>query len=175
MALSQSIRQAIGTAWRGVLSAVNSGQSGVQAVARSVQNILPGVAPPALLDTQVVNQLAGMANSWVNARDAYGALGPDDQITSAAVTLAPWSMDLNAFNAAPGYHVVVGFNVEGQTAPVHRTITGITNVDVTRSQFDDLMLINGQALSVGTTPGGGVGGVVTGISSVTITVGPAGA
>jgi hypothetical protein len=65
--------------------------------------------------------------------------------------------------------------VEGQTNPVHRTITGITNVDMVRSDFDNLMLVNGQALSVGTTPGGGIGGVVTGIASVTITVGPSGA
>ena len=173
MALGQSIRQAIGTAWRAVLSAVNAGQSGFETVAQSVQNLLPEVAPPALLDTSVVDQLSSMAGSWVAARKAYSALGPDDPITSAAVTLAPWSMDLNAYNAAPGHHVIVGYNVEGQTAPVFRTITGVGNLNVTRSQFDDLMLVNGQALSVGTTPGGGVGGVVTGIDSVTITVGPA--
>lgn len=82
-------------------------------------------------------------------------------------------MDLNSFNAAPSYHVVVGYNVEGQAGIQYRTITGIDNVDLTRSEFDDLMLVNGQALSVGTTPGGGVGGVVTGVDSVTITVGPA--
>jgi hypothetical protein len=175
MALGQTIRQAIGTAWRGVLSAVSAGQSGVATVAQAVQNILPNVPPPALLDTSVVDQLAGMANSWVAAKNAYDALAPTDQITSDAVTLAPWSMDLNSFNAAPAYHVVVGFNVEGQPATVHRTITGISNVDMTRGEFDNLMLVNGQALSVGTTPGGGVGGVVTGIDSVTITVGPAGA
>jgi len=175
MALGQSIRQAIGTAWRGVLGAVNAGQSGVSAVAGAVQNILPGVAPPSLLDTTVVNQLAGMANSWINARENYAALAPTDPITSDAVTLAPWSMDLNAFNAAPSYHVVVGFNVEGQSSPVFRTVTGINNVDMPRQDFDNLMLVNGQALSVGTTPGGGVGGVVTGVDSVTITVGPPGA
>ena len=175
MALGKSIRQAIGTAWRGILGAANAGQSAVNTVAQAVQNILPNVPPPSLLDTSVVDQLAGMANSWVNARQAYDALSPGDQIDSSAVTLAPWSMDLNAFNAAPAYHVVVGFNVEGQTAPVFRTITGIRNVDMTRGEFDNLMLVNGQALSVGTTPGGGVGGVVTGVDSVTITVGPAGA
>lgn len=175
MALGNSIRQAIGTAWRGILSAVNAGQSGVQAVASAVQNQLPDIVPPALLDTSTVDQLAGMANSWVNARNAYDALAPGDQIDSSAVTLAPWSMDLNSFNAAPAYHVVVGFNVEGTANPVFRTITGISNVDMTREEFDNLMLVNGQALSVGTTPGGGVGGVVTGVDSVTITVGPAGA
>jgi hypothetical protein len=175
VALGNSIRQAIGTAWRGMLGAVNSGKSAVGAVAEAVQNILPNTPPPSLLDTSVVDQLAGMANSWVNARQAYDALSPGDQIDASAVTLAPWSMDLNTFNAAPAYHVVVGFNVEGQGAPVFRTITGINNVDMTREEFDNLMLVNGQALSVGTTPGGGVGGVVTGVDSVTITVGPAGA
>lgn len=175
MALGQSIRQAIGTAWRGILGAVNAGQSGVQAVANAVQNVLPGVAPPALLDTSVVDQLSGMAGSWVAAREAYNALDPADQITSDTVTLAPWSMDLNAFNAAPSYHVVVGFNVEGIAGPQFRTITGINSVDMTRGEFDNLMLVNGQALSVGTTPGGGLGGVVSGVDSVTITVGPSGA
>lgn len=175
MALGQSIRQAIGTAWRGILGAVNAGQSGVQAVANAVQNVLPNVAPPALLDTSVVDQLSGMAGSWVAARQAYNALAPADQITSDTVTLAPWSMDLNAFNAAPSYHVVVGFNVEGIAGPQFRTITGINSVDMTRGEFDNLMLVNGQALSVGTTPGGGLGGVVSGVDSVTITVGPSGA
>lgn len=173
MPLGQSIRQAIGTAWRSVLSAVNQGQSGPATVATSVQNILPGVIPPALLDTSVVDQLSGMANSWVSARNNYDALNPGDQINSDAITLAPWSMDLNSFNAAPSYHVVVGYNVEGVAEIQYRTITGIENVDMTRAEFDDLMLVNGQALSVGTTPGGGVGGVVTGVDSVTITVGPA--
>ena len=158
-----------------MLGAVNAGGSAVNTVAQAIQNILPNVPPPALLDTTTVDQLAGMANSWVNARESYDALAPTDPIDSSAVTLAPWSMDLNAFNAAPAYHIVVGFNVEGQPAPVFRTITGINNVDMTRAEFDNLMLVNGQALSVGTTPGGGVGGVVTGVDSVTITVGPAGA
>ena len=174
MALGQSIRQAIGTAWRSVLSAVSAGQSGFETVSRSVQNLLPGVAPPALLDTAVVEQLSAMAGSWAAARDAFGAAGPGDIIDSSMVTLAPWSMDLNQFNAMPGYHIVIGINVEGQASPVYRTITGISQLPALAGELRDAMMINAQALSVGTTPGGGVGGIVTGIASVVITVGPAG-
>lgn len=173
MALGQSIRQAIGTAWRGILGAVNAGQSGAATVAQAVQNVLPGVAPPALLDTAVVDQLSSMAGSWVAARDAFGAAADGDIIDSHMITWAPWSMDLNSFNTLPSYHIVVGINVEGQEAPVFRTITGISQLPVTVGELRDSMLINAQALSVGTTPGGGVGGVVDSIDSVTITVGPA--
>lgn len=173
MALSQSIRNAIGTAWRGVLGAVNAGQSAYQTVAQAVQNVLPGVAPPALLDTQVVDQLASMAGSWVNAREAFGAADPSDPIDSSMITLAPWSQDINQQNLLPNFHLVVGINVEGLEQPVFRTITGISQLPVTVGELQDSTLINAQALSVGTTPGGGVGGVVTGIDSITITVGPA--
>lgn len=173
MALGQSIRQAIGTAWRGILGAVSAGQSGVQTVAQAVQNVLPGVAPPALLDTAVVDQLSSMAGSWVAARESFGAAADGDIIDASMITWAPWSMDLNAFNTLPSYHVVIGINVEGQEAPVFRTITGISQLPVTVGELRDSMMINAQALSVGTTPGGGVGGVVDSIDSVTITVGPA--
>ena len=173
MALGQSIRNAIGTTWRGILSAVNSGQSAVQTVARAAGIIGEQLAPPVLLDTQVTDQLAGMANSWVAARDTFGAANPDDPITSAMITLAPWSADLNTFNALPNYHLVVGINVEGQETPVYRTITGISQLPETVEELRQSTLVNALAMSVGTTPGGGVGGTVTGIDSVTITVGPA--
>lgn len=173
MALSNTIRSAIGTAWRGILSAVNQGASAVQTVAQAVQNILPNVPPPGLLDTSVTDQLAGMAQSWVAAREAIGNAAATDALDSSMVTLAPWSMDLNAFNTLPSYHVILGINVEGQEEPVFRTITGITDLPATVGEFSDAMLVNAYALSVGTTPGGGVGGTVTGLDSITITVGPA--
>jgi len=173
MALGESIRSAIGTAWRGILSAANTGRSAVQTVAQAVQNLLPEVAPPGLLDTTVVDQLAGMAGSWVNARDTFGRAGPEDLITADMITLAPWSMDLNQYNTLPGYHLVVGITVEGQEKPVYRTITGISQLPATVGELTDTALINATALSVGTTPGGGVGGTVLGIDSITITVGPA--
>lgn len=173
MALGQSIRNAIGTTWRGILSAVDAGQSAVQTVARAVGIIGEQLAPPVLLDTQVTDQLAGMASSWVNARDTFGAADPNDPITSAMITLAPWSMDLNSFNTMPSYHLVAGINVEGQEGPVFRTITGISSLPETVGELLQNTYVNALAMSVGTTPGGGVGGTVTGIDSITITVGPA--
>lgn len=173
MALGQSIRSAIGTAWRGILGAVSRGQSAVQTVGEAVQQIGAELAPPALLDTEVVDQLSGLANSWISARDALGRAEPTDAIDSSMITFAPWSMDLNAYNAAPSYHLVVGINVEGQDQPVYRTLTGITHLPPTVGELQQATEINATALSVGTTPGGGVGGTVTGIDSITITVGPA--
>jgi hypothetical protein len=173
MALGQSIRNAIGTAWRGILGAVSAGQSGVQTVSEAVQNILPEVAPPALLDTAVVDQLSSMAQSWVAAKEAFGAAADEDEIDSSMITLAPWSMDLNAYNAQPGYHLVVGINVEGQQAPVFRTITGVDSLPATVGELRATSFINATAMSVGTTPGGGIGGTVDSIDSITITVGPA--
>lgn len=173
MALGQSIRQAIGTAWRGMLGAVSRGQSAVQAVGQAVQQIGQDVAPPVLLDTSVVNQLAGMANSWIAARDALGRAEPADPITASMITFAPWSMDLNAYNASPAYHLVVGINVEGLPEPVYRTITGIRNLPPTVGELQQATYVNTLAMSVGTTPGGGVGGTVQSVDSITITVGPA--
>lgn len=173
MALGQSIRQGIGTAWRSILSAVSRGQSGVETVREAVQQIGAQVAPPALLDTSVVDQLAGMANSWVEAEQAFTAAADTDPIDASMITFAPWSMDLNNYNANPGYHVILGIEVEGQEALAYRTITGITGLPPTVGELRAAMDLNAQVLSVGTTPGGGVGGTVLGVKSVTITVGPA--
>jgi hypothetical protein len=82
-------------------------------------------------------------------------------------------MDLNSFNASPSYHLVLGINVEGQAQPVYRTVTGIQQLPDTVGELRSAQLINAYAMSVGTTPGGGVGGTVTGLDSITITVGPA--
>lgn len=173
MALGQSIRQAIGAVWRGILSAVSAGQSGVETVRGAVQQIGAEVAPPALLDTTVVDQLAGMAGSWVAAEQSLTAAADSDPIDASMITFAPWSMDLNAYNAAPGYHVILGIQVEGQEALAYRTITGITGLPPTVGELRAAMDLNAQVLSVGTTPGGGVGGTVEGVKSITITVGPA--
>lgn len=173
MALGQSIRSAIGTAWRGVLSAVNQGISGVETVGRAVASIGREASPPGLLDTTVVDQLASMAGGWVNAREAVSAAGDGDQVDASMVTLAPWSMDLNAFNAQPSYHVILGINVAGLEGVQYRTITGITDLPATVGELRSAMTVNAVALSVGTTPGGGVGGEVESLDSITITVGPA--
>jgi hypothetical protein len=72
----------------------------------------------------------------------------------------------------PSYHIVLGINVEGQEQPVYRTVTGVTDLPGTVGELLDAMGVNAIAMSVGTTPGGGVGGTVAGIDSMTITVGP---
>lgn len=173
MALGQSIRSAIGTVWRAALSAVSAGQSAASTIGDAITSIGRDAVPPALLDTSVTQQIASMAGSWVAAKDAFGAAAPGDQIDASMITMAPWSMDLNAYNASPAYHIVVGLNVEGETAPVFRTITGITDLPPTVGQLTDLLDVNAAAMQVGTTPGGGIGGTYLSLDSVTITVGPA--
>lgn len=173
MALGQSLRNGIGTLWRGVLSAVEAGQSVFQTAQRTTEAVIAAGLPPQVIDTQVMDQLAGMAGSWVNARDTLSSAADSDPIDSSMVTLAPWSMDLNSFNASPSYHLVIGINVEGQEQPVYRTITGIDQLPASVGELRSAQLINAYALGVGTNPGGGVGGTVTGVDSITITVGPA--
>jgi len=173
VALGQSIRNAIGTVWRAALSAAAAGQSAARTIGEAVSQIGQAAAPPVLLDTAVTEQIASMAGSWVAARDALSAASDDAQIDAGMITLAPWSMDLNAFNAAPAYHLVVGMHVEGQDEPVYRTITGITDLPPTVGELRALTDANAAAMQVGTTPGGGVGGTYLGIDSITITVGPA--
>lgn len=173
MALGQSIRNGIGMVWRGVLSAAEAGQSVYQTVQGTLRAFQQENIPSAVLDTSVVDQLAGMASSWIAARDAVSNAAATDPIDSSMVTFAPWSMDLNSFNASPSYHLVLGINVEGQEQPVYRTVTGITQLPDTVGELQSAQLINAYAMSVGTNPGGGVGGTVTGLDSVTITIGPA--
>jgi len=173
MALGQSIRNAIGTVWRVALSAASAGQSAANTIGQAIANIGTSAVPPVLLDTSVTEQIASMAGSWVEAKDTLSAAGDDDQIDASMITLAPWSMDLNAYNAAPSYHLVVGLNVEGQTEPVYRTITGITDLPPTVGELRAITDANAAAMQVGTTPGGGIGGTYTGLDSITITVGPA--
>jgi len=173
VALGQSIRNAIGTVWRVALSAASAGQSAASTIGAAVRQIGQQAAPPVLLDTAATEQIASMAGSWVAARDALTAADDDDQISSGMITLAPWSMDLNAYNAAPSYHLVVGMIVEGQDEPVYRTITGITDLPPTVGELRAVTDANAAAMQVGTTPGGGVGGTYLGLASITITVGPA--
>ena len=173
MALGQSIRQAIGTVWRGALSAASAGQSAYETISQAIRDIGSAAVPPGLLDTQAQQQIAAMAGSWVAAKDALSAAADDDQVSASMITLAPWSMDLNAYNASPSYHLVVGVKVAGQDEPVYRTITGITDLPPTVGELRAITDANAAAMQVGTTPGGGIGGQYEGIDSITITVGPA--
>ena len=173
MALGQSIRSAIGTVWRAALSAAGRGQSAAQVIGQAVGDIGAAVVPPALLDTAVTEQISSMAGSWVAAKEALTGAADDDEISAGMITMAPWSMDLNAYNAAPSYHLVVGVNVEGQDEPVYRTITGITDLPPTVGQLRAITDANAAAMQVGTVPGGGIGGTYLGLASITITIGPA--
>lgn len=175
MPLGSSIRQGIGTFWRGVLSAVQAGQSAFQTVTGLGDRFRQAGLPVSVIEPGQIDQLTGLAASWVHATYTTSTADDTANITSGMVAMAPWSMDLNQFNTMPGYHIVVGINVEGQSKPVYRTITGVTTLPATVGELRDLAIANAHAMSVGTTPGGGVGGTVTGLHSVTVTVAPSGA
>lgn len=173
MALGRSIRNAIGSTWRAILSGVSRGQSAASSISQAIENIPSSILPPVLTDNATMQQIASMAESWQAATDAFGRAAGEATVDAGMITLAPWSMDLNAFNAAPSYHIVLGARIEGREELQYRTVTGITDLPGTVQELRDLADLWAQSMSVGTTPGGGMGGTVLEVPSVTITVGPA--
>lgn len=175
MPLTRSIRQGIGTVWRGVLSAVQSGRdlfSFTAGIKREYQ--LQGI-PESQVSTQVIDYFGQVAGGWDSATRAVADAQGTDSVTGRMIALAPWSMPLDEYNTMPGYHIVIGVKVEGVTEPVFRTITGVTALPATVDGLNALAYANAVAMSAATTAAGGVGGTVTGIHSVTVTVGPSGA
>ena len=173
MALGQSIRNVLGFVGGVARAAAARGQSAMQAIGQYVQGTPAAEVPPALQDTAAVTQVAEWAQSLEAARQALSSATDDAAIDSSMITFQSWSMDLNSYNAMPGYHLIVGINVEGQDEPVYRTITGITDLPPTAGELRDITDANAAAMQIGTTPGGGIGGTYLGIDSITITVGPA--
>lgn len=177
MALGSSLRTAIGTAWRSVQSGARRGLS-VFGMGEKIQSGLERAGlPPTLIDTSVVDQLAGMAHGIEQSTQALSQADDNALIDSSMVSLAPWSADLNTFNAAPGYraHVEVQYiDAAGEPQTAWRYVTGISDVSMPVGEFRAAMRLNVEAMMVGTTPGGGIGGTVTGIGDISLTVAPAG-
>ena len=173
MALGQNIRQALGFVGGVARAAAAAGQSAFAAIGQYIAGTPAAEVPPALQDTAARTQVAEWAESLAGARNALSAAADDDSIDASMITFQSWSMDLNAYNASPGYHLVVGIKVAGQDEPVYRTITGITDLPPTAGELRAITDANAAAIQVGTTPGGGIGGQYEGIDSITITVGPA--
>jgi len=173
MALTRSLRQGIGTLWRGVLSAVNRGQDAFTTATRIGRRMeQAGVPVPENLPQQV-DQFTGYANDIVQSRLNVSIARPTDTINPEMIAREPYSMPPEQFATSPGYHMIVGIHVEGQPETVFRTVTGLTNLPATVGELRDLALANAHAMSVGTTPGGGIGGAVIGLANVTLAVAPA--
>lgn len=175
MSVRSRISSATGTLWRGVLSAAAAGQSVWDTVTSLGQAFTRAGVPPSVIEPGVVDELTGLAQSFVHAGYTVLTARDKDHITPAMISTLPFSMDLNQFNTSPEYHLYIRVNVEGQTKPVWRTITGITRLPATVGELRDLALANAQAMSIGTTPGGGIGGTVLGVTSIVPTVAPSGA
>lgn len=174
MALTRSIRQAIGTVWRGIVSSVFKGRdiySTTEAVNREFQ--VQGI-PEAQISPQTANDFASFAGQWKSVSNLINLSSPDSAVTSLMTAGAPWQKPQAEQNTTPTWHIIVGVTVEGQAKPVYRTITGITSLPATVGELRNLAYVNAVAMSAATTAQGGVGGTVTGIHEIIPTVGPSG-
>lgn len=175
MALGSGLRAAVGTIWRGVVSAVQSGVSVFDFGNRLADAAAAAGLTPTFIDTSIVDQLAGMAQGIDAATAALTAAGDDALIDSGMVSLAPWSMDLNAYNTNPSWRaqVEVQFVDEnGEEQTTWRWVTGITDLSGTVGDLRSQMRAAADVMSIGTVAGGGIGGVVTGIGDISLTVAP---
>lgn len=172
MPLLSSIRQGVGTLWRGVLSAVGQGQSAYETSSRLTQAFQQIGVPPPPGSVQLVDQLTGYANDWISASSAVRAAEDSQGITDAMTTFAPWSMPLSEFNTTPSYHIVFTANVENVAEPQTRVITGVFRLPGTVGGLRDLVAANAEQMAIGTTPHGGMGGTISSITDITITVAP---
>lgn len=176
MALGSRLRAGIGTAWRGVVSAVQSGASVLNITDRiATAAQAAGIVPP-IIDTSIIDQLAGFAHGIDTATGNLSAADDTAAIDSGMVSLAPWSMDLNQYNTNPAWRAQVEVNYvdeSGQQQTTWRWVTGINDLSMSVGDLRAQMRTAADAMSVGTVPGGGIGGQVTGIGAISLTVGPA--
>lgn len=171
MALGQQIRNAIGTVWRGALAAASAGQSAFQTISSAISDAIgQGLTPP-LIDLTTQQQIASLAQGMEAAKQAFGSAPPDSAIDASMISLAPWSMDLNAFNASPAYTFQIGFTIPGNPETQFRVLTGITDLPATVQGAIDLATANAAALLPTEGASATTGDVAAAaVDSVTITV-----
>lgn len=177
MALGSRLRSGIGTIWRGISSAVRQGVSVFDFSSRTAQ-VAEGLGLPSpVSDTSVVDQLAGMAQGMESATAAWRDAPGDALIDPSMVSLAPWSADLNTFNADPRYWAHVELLVQAEDGTISsqwRYITGLHYIEMTKDQLSTILRLNAYQFIRGTTEGGGIEGTLAGIGDVTLSVAPAG-
>lgn len=175
MALGSGLRAAVGTAWRGIVSAVQGGVSVFDLSNRIANAAQAAGITPTILDTSVVDQLAGMARGIDAATSNLSAADDNALIDSTMVSLAPWSMDLNQYNTSPAWRAQVEVQYvdpNGEAQTTWRWVTGITDLSMTVGDLRSSMRAAADVMSIGTVPGGGIGGAVTGIGDISLTVAP---
>lgn len=175
MALGSRLRAGIGTFWRGVVGAVQSGVSVFDFSGRAAAAAAAAGLPPTIIDTSIIDQLAGFAHGIDSATAALSGAPDEAAIDSSMVSLAPWSMDLTQYNTSPGWRAQVEVHYigpDGEEETTWRWVTGITDINMTVGDFRAAMRTAADAMAIGTTPGGGIGGQVTGIGGISLTVGP---
>ena len=175
MALGSRLRAGIGTVWRGVVSAVQQGTSVFDFSNRVAQAAQQAGLVPTIIDTSIIDQLAGFARG-IDAAAANLSAAPDDAlIDSSMVSLAPWAMDLNQYNTAPGWRAQVEVQYadpNGVLQTTWRWVTGIRDLAMTAGDLRAQMRTAVEVMSIGTVPNGGIGGQVTGIGQISLTVAP---
>jgi hypothetical protein len=118
---------------------------------------LPGVP----LSVPDVSILRGFAGQVANAAGNLAAADPELGITSDMVGNMPWSMSLNTLQAAPEYWARVQMTVAdeaGNLSDGWMTMTGITSINMTAGQLNQLIQQNAEAAAIsegsGNTPRG---------------------
>lgn len=172
MAIGPLLRGLPGQAWGAIRGIAARGQTVSQQIGQYIQQITGSARPPSPLDTSVIDQLAGFANGMEAAKQAVAAAEPGSPVTSDMIALAPWSADLNAYNAAPSWDIQLDIAIPGQEEPVYRILAGVQQLPDTVEQLQNLADVNlaGLTSAEGASPtlAGVQGATVTGI---TVTVG----
>jgi hypothetical protein len=108
-----------------------------------------------------VSSLRGYAGQMKAASDALGAADPSLGIESSMVGVAPWSMSQATLNAAPEWWARVEMTVadeQGNMTTGWVTMTGITSLNMTAGDLNQMIQANAEAAAVqegaGTTPRG---------------------
>lgn len=175
MALTTRIRRGLGLVWRSVVSAVSRGQSSFETATQAQQAFDSIGVSSSGITPGLIDEFTGYATSMENAAISLARAEGSQYIDASMIGTAPWSMSLAEFATSPSYHVRLGIWVEGQTEPVYRMVTGISDVGMPVDEFASMMRVNAEAMQAGTVPGGGIGGAVRGLASIQIAIAPPGA
>jgi len=156
--------------WRAAVSAAESGLSAFSVITGAARELPPDVPASVLPDLATSEQIATMAGGMAAAKTSLTAAADTDQVTGAMISLAPWSMDLNAFNTMPGYDLIIGYSVEGQELPVYRVLKGVTSLPSTAGGVRDLAQVNAAALAGEEGQSPTIGGGLATVADITITI-----
>ena len=161
MALTSRAMSALGWAFGAIQGAAYQGMT----TADLWQNLRDAAEAQGLetvgLSAADVSSLRGYAGQIKAAADALASADPALGLESKMVGYAPWSMDQSTLNVAPEYWARVEMTVadeQGNQSTGWATMTGITSLDMTAGELQQMIQANAEAAALsegtGTTPRG---------------------